>query len=177
MTALGNIWLGAMLILRLLVTAISLFLANFSLAQITPPKSGITIDKTFTVPQRTKIPSFCIALQSGEMLVLLDGAELEVETKSQHAGYRDEISVLLNSSKTKPVSFGCAVFSFADVPITYFLFDEALQTGRAVLIEQSSGKLHLVVQIRYAGEEAFGGNIFYYDSNARRFQVRPWWIR
>lgn len=149
--------------------------AQLVTAQTDPPSSGITVDKTYTVAQRTTMPSSCIAWDFGKVLVALDRAELQQQAQRAALGPRKDIEDLLGVEGE--VSFGCTELTSRQVTGKAYLFEEALRRGRAVVLNRVDGNTVPAVLIRYSGDENFGGHVFYYVPEYSLFHSRIWWIR
>jgi hypothetical protein len=160
---------------RLIVTILLALGAQAALAQFEPPRSGTTIDKTYTVALRTTIPSSCVALDLGKVRVLLDRVELKQQAQKEASGPSKDMEDLINVGDTG--SSSCAEVTPAQGSGKAYLFEEALRQGRAVVLDRAERKTVPVVLIRYSGDENFGGHVFYYLPDHSAFHTRIWWRR
>lgn len=167
--------LAILLTLRLIIASVISLSAIDAFAQLEPPQSGATIDKTYTVAQRTKVPTSCVAFDRGDVFVLLDREELKQKAQKEALGQRKDIEDLLDI--VDEGSSGCAEVAHAQAIGKAYLFEEALQKGRAVVLSRAEKKPVPAVLIRYSGNESFGGHVFYYIPNQSAFHTRIWWMR
>lgn len=159
---------------RLCAALILAHVAPLVLAQSEYPPSGITVDRTDTVPQRIEVPRSCIALVLDEALVLLDRDELRQEARKLATGPRKDIENLL---KIHGVGLsGCVEVTPMQLVGKTYPFTSGMRKGRAVVLSSSDRTVVPRILVRYDATANISGNVFYYvPGRTRPFHVEFWW--
>ena len=147
--------------------------------QFVAPKTGPTVDQTFTVTLSTVVPAECIALKHEgpdlRVLVALDKLVLRARA-TQEQRFRSDTEELFKIADSPPGSSGCAELSLGmkTAPVLW-LFTLAIEEGTAIVLDQLQPVPR--VMVRFSATEGFGGNVLYNIPGQRPFGGRLWWVR
>ena len=161
-------------------------------APIDRPASGIDVDESRTVAQRSTQPADCLAARWGGVTVLLDRQELVRKAAVQPSQWTTEAerlafiegrraSALLSAAVAVKGKSGCAPIDGALDGEANAIVLAALESGSATVLLDGSKTPVAAVAIRYLGTRCGplcgqGHIMVYVPGQSRPFLVQDWWV-
>ena len=161
-------------------------------APVDRPASGVEVDETRTVVQRTKPSPDCLSVTLNGVIVLLDRKELVKKAVAQSSHWTTETerlaliegqraSALLSAATGGKGEKGCAQIDRALDTEAKAMVLAALESGFSTVFASDSKLPIAAVAIRYLGTRCGplcgrGHIMVYVPGQSRPFLVQEWWV-